>query len=174
MTPDAADTSSNDASGDGRQPIRQSTVVRSDRAHTFAVFVRDIGQWWPTQPFSLGQERVTAVTFEQRLGGRVYETWADGTEVGWGEVITWRPPERFAMTWTVVPGVVTEVEVAFAALGPALTRVTLEHRGWEKLATAVPGGYTAGWKHILNLFTAAAEAAAAETTNTETTTTEGA
>ena len=148
-----------------RPPIRQSTLVRSDQEHTFEVFVRDIGAWWPTRPFSLGQDRVTAVTFERELGGRVYETWSDGTRVDWGEVIAWQPPERFAMTWTVLPAV-TEVELQFTALGPALTRVALEHRGWDRLtadqfatATSVPGGYSAGWKHILELFAKTVEGA---------------
>jgi hypothetical protein len=141
-----------------RPPIRQSTLVRSDQTHTFEVFVRDIGTWWPTRPFSQGEEKVAGVTFERELGGRVYETWADGTTVDWGEVIAWQPHERFAMTWTVLPAV-TEVELRFTALGPALTRVALEHRGWERLteeqlaaATSVPGGYAAGWKQILDIF----------------------
>jgi hypothetical protein len=50
---------------------------------------------------------------------------------------------------------------SFTALGPALTRVTVEHRGWEaltgeQLATdcALPGGYSSGaysqgWEAIL-------------------------
>src|SRR4029079_11538320 len=66
-----------------RPPIRQDTVVRSDLQHTFDVFVREIGSWYPVRLYSLGQEKATAVTFERRLGGRVYETWSDGTEVSW-------------------------------------------------------------------------------------------
>ncbi len=149
-----------------RPPVRQSTVVRSDRAHTFDVFVATIGAWWPVVPFSAGGERVRDVTFEQRLGGRVYETWDDGTTADWGTVLAWEPPHRFAMTWHV-PGAVTEVELTFTALGPALTRVAVEHRGWEALsdaqlsaACALPGGYTGGafdrgWAAILGRFAAA-------------------
>jgi len=97
---------------------------------------------------------------EQRQGGRVYETWDDGTEIDWGTLLTWQPPERFTMTWTGTPAT-TEVELTFTALGPALTRVTVEHRGWEalteeQLATdcALPGGYSSGaysqgWEAIL-------------------------
>ena len=83
-----------------RPPVRQSVLVRSDRQHTFEVFVATIGTWWPVNPFSAGKDRVRDVTFERRPGGRVYETWHDGTEVDWGEVLVWEPPARFAMTWT--------------------------------------------------------------------------
>ena len=51
----------------------------------------------------------------------------------WGEVLAWEPPGRFAMSWKMTP-VPTEVELTFQALGPALTRVSVEHRGWEALS----------------------------------------
>ena len=144
-------------------PIRQTTVVRSDVAHTFDVFVRRIGEWWPTRPHSLGQEKVVGVTVEEFVSGRVFETWADGKEVEWGRVTGWEPPARFAMTWEITP-VATEVELRFRALGPALTRVELEHSGWERLSeeqyrtlTAVEGGYPSGWTRVLDLFREAAE-----------------
>jgi Activator of Hsp90 ATPase homolog 1-like protein len=133
-----------------RPPVRQATVVRSDVTHTFDTFVRTIGAWWPVQPFSRGQDRVRDVVFERRLGGRVYETWDDGTERDWGQVLAWEPPARFAMSWLVTPAA-TEVELTFTGLGPALTRVAVEHRGWEALsedelraACALPGGYAGG------------------------------
>jgi hypothetical protein len=139
-------------------PIRQATTVRGDRDRTFEVFVRRIGDWWPTDRHSLGQEKVVAVHFEQALGGRVYETWADGHQRDWGNVITWEPPERFAITWYTLSET-TEVEVRFRELGPALTRVEVEHRGWERLPAeeilawrATPGGYSDGWKLILARF----------------------
>ena len=143
-----------------RPPVRQSVVVRAPRRRTFETFVRTIGAWWPVQPFSAGKDQVRDVTVERRAGGRVYETWADGTEVTWGELLAWEPPERFVMTWRMTPAP-TEVELTFAALGPRLTRVAVEHRGWEALTDsqlgedcALPGGYTggsyaAGWALIL-------------------------
>jgi hypothetical protein len=152
-----------------RPPVRQATLVRSDVDHTFEVFVRTLGAWWPVQPFSAGQDQVRDVTVEQRVGGRVYETWQDGTVVEWGELLVWQPPHRFTMTWTGTPAP-TEVELTFTALGPALTRVAVEHRGWESLSEAqlsedcaLPGGYASsgyskGWTIILACFAAAAEA----------------
>jgi hypothetical protein len=149
-------------------PVRRSVTVRSDRAHVFDVFVREIGRWWPTRTHSLGGgERIEKVLFEQCLGGRVHEVWDDGTEVDWGRVLLWEPPDRFAITWNVTGvregGAVTEVEVRFLALGPSLTRVELEHRGWERLAEgiarATEEGYEAGWARILALFADACHAA---------------
>jgi hypothetical protein len=149
-----------------RPPVCQSTVVRSDVAHTFDTFVRTIGVWWPVTPFSAGRERVRDVTFERRPGGRVYETWDDGTQVDWGTLRAWEPPERFVMSWNIT-SVATEVELQFTALGPALTRVAVEHRGWEALTDeqlaadcALPGGYAGGsfdrgWAHILSCLGAA-------------------
>jgi hypothetical protein len=150
-----------------RPPVRQATIVRSDIGHTFDVFVRTMGIWWP-RPFSAGGDRVRDIAVERRAGGRVYETWTDGTVVEWGELLDWRPPERFTMTWRGTPAP-TEVELTFTALGPALTRVAVEHRGWEALSDAqlsedcaLPGGYRGGaydqgWTTILAAFAEAVE-----------------
>ena len=144
-----------------RPPVRQFTLVRASAPHTFDAFVATIGAWWPVQPFSAGKERVRDVTIEPRPGGRVYETWDDGTEVNWGTVTVWEPPARFVMTWGGTP-VPTEVEFTFAALGPAVTKVAVEHRGWDALTEeqlaadcALPGGYrsgayAAGWATVLS------------------------
>jgi hypothetical protein len=89
----------------------------------------------------------------------VYEIWGDGTERLWGNVIVWEPLDRFAITWHTLSEV-TEVEVHFKELGPALTRVELEHRGWERLTADEiaewRARYAGGWKLILGLFTDAA------------------
>src|SRR6185312_1923034 len=111
-----------------RPPVRQSTIVRSDVGHTFDVFVREIGTWWPRTPYSVGHERVRDVTVEPRVAGCVYETWDDGTVHEWGRLLAFDRPHRFAMTWVCTPAT-TEVELTFTALGPALTRVAVEHRG---------------------------------------------
>ncbi|GAB3310498.1 hypothetical protein GCM10027511_22990 [Hymenobacter humi] len=157
-----------------RPPIRRSTLVRSTVDHTFRVFVDTIGAWWPLRPYSAGKERVDDVTVEPRVDGRVLETWDDGTEVEWGRLLVWEPPHRLVMTWAPTPAP-TEVELTFAALAPALTRVTVEHRGWEALSEeqlardcATPGGYVGGgfargWTAILDSLTAAAEQTSEQT-----------
>ena len=146
-----------------RPPIRQSVLVHSDISHTFGTFVRTIALWWPVALFSSGKEVVRDILVEERLGGRISEIWEDGTVVVWGEILSWEPPHRFLMTWSGTLAT-TEVEFTFLALGPALTRVTVEHRGWEALSEAQwdqacprPGGYAAGWERILGAFVAATE-----------------
>ena len=153
-----------------RPPVRQMALVRAGRQHTFDTFVDTIGVWWPVNPFSAGKDRVRNVSIHKRVGGRVYETWDDGTEADWGEVLAWSPPERFAMTWAIGT-VQTEVELMFTELGPALTRVSVVHSGWEKLSDeqlakdcALPGGYLSGafdkgWATILGRLASAAEEA---------------
>ena len=117
-----------------RPPIRQSTMVRSSAEHTFDVFVRTLDQWWPLRTHSQGQEKVVGVTCEERVGGRVFETWADGQTRTWGTLLAWEPPTRFVLTWDIIEPPVTEVELTFRELAPSLTRVQVEHRGWEKLS----------------------------------------
>ncbi len=168
MASTAARTPSQDTTALNRPPVRQSTVVRSDVDHTFEAFVRTIGAWWPAVPLSVGRERVRDITVEDRLGGRIYETWDDGTTVDWGEVAAWEPPGRMVMSWLNTPAP-TEVELAFTALGPGLTRVAVEHRGWEHLTEeqlredcAEPGGYhsgaySRGWLVVLDRFAGSLE-----------------
>jgi hypothetical protein len=148
--------------------VRVATQVRSSIEHTFDAFVRTIGTWWPARPFSAGKDRVRDITIERQRGGRVFETWDDGTIVEWGRVTAWSPPAGFTMSWNGTPRP-TEVELRFTELGPSLTRVAVEHRGWEVLTDeelaadcALPGGYTAGaysagWERVLAAFTSAAQ-----------------
>lgn len=150
------------------EPIQQATIVRRDRSHTYKVFVRSLGAWWPNQPFSFGADELEAVHVQESTGGRVHEVWADGTEKDWGRVVAWEPPSRLVLSWEVPPAEGTEVEIRFSSLGPTLTRVELEHRGWDKLpperlsaiaeAVAGRGGdLDEGWSRILGHFAAAAE-----------------
>jgi hypothetical protein len=51
-----------------------------------------------------------------------------------GRTLDWQPGARLLLeswTWTFRPGEHTEVEVRFEAIGDG-TRVTVEHRGWDR------------------------------------------
>lgn len=166
----SASSPSHRTTGLSRPPVRQSTVVRSDVDHTFDAFVRMIGVWWPVEPLSIGKDRVRDITVGRGVGGRIYETWDDGRTVEWGEVLAWEPPGRLVMSWLNTPAP-TEVELTFTALGPGLTRVAVEHRGWEHLTDeqlgedcAEPGGYhsgaySRGWQLVLERLAASVDPA---------------
>ena len=134
-------------------PIVVALVVPCPPARAFAYFTRDIGRWWPLAVHSVGRERARDVRFEPRVGARIVETLADGTEASWGTVEAWRPGECVRFSWHPgrEPATAQWVEVAFAAT-PGGTRVTLTHGGWERLGAqgaAARDSYTGGWAFVL-------------------------
>jgi uncharacterized protein YndB with AHSA1/START domain len=77
------------------------------------------------------------VTFEPRVGGRIFERTPAGEEHDWGEILVWEPPRRLVYLWHLRfdRSDATEVEITFEPAGDA-TAVTIVHRGWERLGTA--------------------------------------
>lgn len=145
-------------------PVEVGITVASDVEHAFRTFTEDVGSWWPSQTHSVGEDRVAAVVLEPRFGGRFFERWDDGTEHDWGEIIEWDPPRRLVCTWRPNHDrpAATEVEVRFHAV-PEGTRVTLEHRGWDRLGAEAPGlrrDYAAGWAPVVDRYARRCEAAA--------------
>jgi uncharacterized protein YndB with AHSA1/START domain len=140
------------------EPVHKTLVVDCSPERAFEVFTREIGSWWPLASYSIGEDKVTEVVFEEQVGGRIFERHTDGGEGEWGRVLAWEPPARLAMSW--YPGhdasEATELEVRFAADGDG-TRVDLEHRGWEILAGRARqsrNGYDDGWGAVLAHYTA--------------------
>lgn len=119
-------------------PLRISFDVACSVDHAFAVWTSRIGAWWPADHSVTG--RPAAVVIEAGVGGRIYERGEDGVEHDWGEVTTWQPPERLAYRWHLARdrADATVVEINFAAVGPASTRVDIDHRGWERLGSSAP------------------------------------
>jgi hypothetical protein len=65
------------------------------------------------------------------VGGRLIEVYDASTGEGLtaGEIVVWEPGRRLVF----VDNRKTEVDVSFEAEGETATRVTLEHRGLERL-----------------------------------------
>ena len=87
----------------------------------FAVFSEQMDTWWPRRgvfPYSFAPESTQPlhIRFEAGLGGRYYETFADGSEYVIGRTTAWEPPARLAYTWRdpVWPGETT-IELRFSA-----------------------------------------------------------
>lgn len=140
-------------------PVVKELVVDAPVERAWSTFTAGMGTWWPLDSHSIDGRRAEDVVFEERVGGRVAEKWADGTERQWGEVRVWEPPHRFVLAWQ--PNAdrpdATEVEVTFTREGDG-TRLRLEHRGWERLGSEgleSRNDYDSGWELVLGRYAAA-------------------
>jgi uncharacterized protein YndB with AHSA1/START domain len=137
--------------------VRREIVVEAPVDRAFATFVERFGDFKPKEHNLLGAE-ITETTFEQRVGGHIYDRAADGSECRWARVLAFDPPERLVFSWDISPywqlesdpTHASEVEVRFIAETPDRTRVELEHRhlerhgpGWEGVREGVEGD--GGW-----------------------------
>jgi uncharacterized protein YndB with AHSA1/START domain len=145
-------------------PVVKQISVRKPAAAAFDVFTRAIADWWPleTHSRSAGQGgRPLGVSIEPKVGGRVFETCADGSQLDWGQVLRFEPGSLFEMTWQMGRPVEqsSTVTVTFLDAGPDTCTVTLTHHGWERLGGEGPmfrANYDGGWHTVFtNLFAAA-------------------
>jgi hypothetical protein len=122
--------------------VRKEITVETSQARAFTVFTQEHGAWWPLGTHHIGSAPAETAIIEPRAGGRWFERAADGSECNWGRVRVWDPPGRLVLSWQISAdfkhdaSIDTEVEVRFVALGPALTRVELEHRRLENYGAA--------------------------------------
>ena len=137
----------------GPASIRVSTRVDVDPDTAFAVFTEEIDTWWVRVPHWFRHPgRVVGVLLEPRVGGTLVAV--HDAETGTGDVMArvtvFDPPGRLVL----VDEESTEIEVRFEAADGG-TRVTLEHRGLDRLAAA-EGEHAArfGWRHLLSWFDA--------------------
>lgn len=149
--------------------VRKEITVEASQARAFDVFTREHGAWWPLATHHIGSAAAEAAIIEPHTGGRWFERAADGSECDWGRVLVWDPPGRLVLAWEISAdwkhdeSINTEVEVRFVSLGPARTRVELEHRRLDRYGAAAEqmrGIFDSenGWTNILRLFVARAHA----------------
>ena len=79
--------------------VRSSVTVKLPRDEAFRLFTELMGSWWPMATHSVYEAEAVDVILEPRVGGRLYESTADGRTSNWGTVTVWQPVERVAMTW---------------------------------------------------------------------------
>jgi uncharacterized protein YndB with AHSA1/START domain len=149
--------------------VRKEITVEASQARAFDVFTREHGAWWPLATHHIGSAAAETAIIEPHAGGRWFERAADGSECDWGRVLVWDPPGRLVLAWEISAdwkhdeSIDTEVEIRFVSLGPARTRVELEHRRLDRYGAAAEqmrGIFDSenGWTNILRLFVARAHA----------------
>jgi hypothetical protein len=131
--------------------VRKEITVETSQARAFRAFTEEHGAWWPLATHHIGEKDAETAIIEPRAGGRWFERAADGTECQWGKVL--------GPNWKHDPDFSTEVEVRFVVLGPALTRIELEHRQIERFGEAAEtmrGAFESegGWLGIMQRFAA--------------------
>ena len=117
--------------------ITVTTVVAIDPSAAFAIFTDDVDRWWRREPRFRTGARAGVMRFDR---DRLVEI-GDAGEIEIARVTAWEPPRRLVVAWraaTRVAGAETEVEVRFDPEGDA-TRVTIEHRGWDRVPAKHPG-----------------------------------
>lgn len=109
------------------------------RARAFDIFVNDIGAWWqPNGLFRTAPGKPGRLAFEHGdEGQRVLVEWPEhGEAFEIGRVLVWEPPARLVFSWrqaSFPAELNTEVEVRFEPVEDAVTRVSVEHRGFHRI-----------------------------------------
>jgi hypothetical protein len=144
-------------------PLQMSWDVACSVEHAFTTWTSRIDAWWPRDHTVTGQAEL--IVLQGEVGGRIFERTSDGVEHDWGEVTVWKPPTQLAYLWHLNAdrADATEVEIRFLARGDATTRIEIEHRGWERLATGTErrDRNRAGWQTLLPHYLAEIEKGAA-------------
>jgi uncharacterized protein YndB with AHSA1/START domain len=144
--------------------VRADLLVPRPQALAFALFAERMNEWWPRE-YTWSQDGLEWIGLEPKVDGHCFEVGPHGFHVDWGRVLVWQPPARLVLLWQISPrrepepnpDKASEVEVRFEAVGPADTRVSLEHRHFDRHG---PGGgaYRAalgadqGWPFILKQY----------------------
>jgi hypothetical protein len=144
------------------EPLSLDFDLRCDVEHAFDVWTTRTSLWWPAG-HSVSAAPGLRVTIEPWVGGRIFERTPEGIEHDWGEVTLWEPPRRLRYLWHLRRdrADATDVLIVFSPAGEDHCRVSIEHRGWERLGAAGPDwrqANQAGWSGLLPHFVAAAEA----------------
>lgn len=129
--------------------VRVTVIVDVEPTVAFEIFTQETASWYrPTIPGAParggGQLRFDGV------GRRILRATPDGDEAEVGHITVWEPPHRLVF----VDRRETEVEVVFEPFDEQ-TRVTLEHRGLDRLPPDDAASVTQyGWRRLAFQFEA--------------------
>ena len=144
---------------------RAEVVVPLAPAAAFARFAGQLGAWWPRE-YTWSGAVLDDIGIEPRVDGMCWERGPHGFRCDWGRVLAWDPPSRLVLAWQIAPSRApepnpsraSEIEVRFEPIADGSTRVTLEHRHFDRHGEG-GGAYRdgmaspMGWPRILEAFT---------------------
>jgi hypothetical protein len=144
------------------EPIDLEFEISCSPEHAFATWTEKASLWWP-RSHTMSRDDGLVVTFEPRVGGRIYETGPDGVDHEWGEVTLWDPPHHVGYLWHLFfdRSEATEITVSFTPTERG-TSVRLLQTGFDRLPTDV--GLTrrhrteGAWGEVTGYFREAVEA----------------
>jgi uncharacterized protein YndB with AHSA1/START domain len=146
--------------------LSRKVDVPPERA--FAVFVDEIGRWWP-RDYTWGKERLETMQIEPRYGGKCVEITKDGARSVWGTVLAFDRPNHIVFAWQIKAdrtpeeseGTASRVDVRFTDAGDGKTSVLLVHRdffrhgeGYEEYRNQMAAAK--GWPLIMDAYAKAA------------------
>ena len=126
--------------------VRRTIEVAADPDTAFTIFTEHIGDWYVGGRHAWRDpSRAVGIRFEPGVGGRWLEVWDAASGEGYeiGTVRVWEPGQRLVVSYRhprLPPEPLTEIEVRFDPVDGG-TRVTLEHRGWDRLPPEVVAGF---------------------------------
>ncbi len=134
-------------------PIDFTIEVPCGQEKAFAVFVNEMGSWWPLDKRSMSMHSgkpAKSLRIEAKQGGRIVEIGHDDTEHLWGTIKSYDPHNSISMDFHMglPPENASLLEVRFSALGNERTQVELTQSNWEAfgdMAEMMRGGYCSGW-----------------------------
>ena len=132
--------------------------VAVDPTTAFEIFTEEIDAWYTRGPYSWHDpQRAVGIRFESHVGGRWLEVYDPDTGEGYeiGRIKAWEPGKRLLLSFTsswLPPEPPTEIEVRFEPVADG-TRVTLEHRGIDRLPAEVARTWEQrAWKELMRTF----------------------
>ena len=135
-----------------RSRVLVAVRVSCEPAEAFHRFTTEIGLWWQPNPlFQFSDGRDGTLALETDVGGRLIETYDDGTTFVIGVISIWAPPRQLVLSWrheSFPPDRSTELQVTFEPIKRGQTRVTVEHLGWD----AIPADHAVRHNFPLSTF----------------------
>ncbi len=146
--------------------IRHAVTVELPPEEAFARFVDDLRHWWPSE-YTWSQSALVEIAIEARYGGKCFEIGPHEFRCDWGRILEFQPPRRLVLSWQISPRRepvpdgrrASEVEFRFEGERKGVTRVELEHRGFERHGDGAQDYRAAlasdqGWPYILGRYAA--------------------